>query len=234
MANVSGFGDQVNGAGPVVAACLAGADGEAERLGVRVVGDEHLLIAVLEHSALAVELLGETGLSAARVRRFVASIDRRSTSRTAAASLRPLGELGIEVEQLRDRLVDSFGGDAVLRAARRVDRRHGRCARGLAREVVCGRPVLCKLALGHAQDVASALGASVVDAGHVVYGLLAVCDEPVGAHLSRRARADLVAVGVDAAAPRMTSLLLHDAGVDVARLRSAVLSQLTAAANLGE
>ena len=225
----------MNGWGRAVDALLAIADREAERLGDRVVGDEHLLIAVLEHSALACEFLAETGLSAAGVRRFVATVERRSGSRTSAASLRPLSGFGIEVEDLRHRLLDSYGGEAVLNAVRRVDRRLGhRRPRGLAREVVCGRPVMCKLALGHAQDVALTLGAAAVDAGHVIYGLLTVSDEPVGAHVSRCGRADLAAVGLGAAAPRVTSLLLHSAGVDLADLRSAVLSQLTAAATLCE
>lgn len=234
MVAVGGLGDvrMMNAmARSVATVLLDGAGVEAEGFGDRFVGDEHLLISALGHGGFGGELFGAAGVSAEGVRRFVRSLERDRTPGMSSAPGASLAVLGIDADDVRDGPVGSFGGRAVADAVSRVDRRFGhRRGSGPARAIVCGPPVLCKLALQHGIDLAARLGAGTIQASHALYGLLAVSELPVGADWSRRSRTDLAALGIEASERRVTSRFFEAADVDVIGLQATLRRRLTAGA----
>src|SRR4051812_9620066 len=99
------------------------AEAERRRLGHPYLGEEHLLLGVLAHAANpAAAMLTVRGLALDAARHEIAGIVAGSgpDARDAAVLL---GELGVDVAQMRRRLESTFGALAVHEAARQVRRR---------------------------------------------------------------------------------------------------------------
>jgi hypothetical protein len=112
---------------------------EAGRLGQDYIGDEHVLLGLLRYGdGPAVSLLTEAGVTPTRARAGLASMQARGlTPGSHPGSPQALQILGIDVEEVRQRLTAMFGADAVAAAVRRASRRpwwrggrrvHTRCA----------------------------------------------------------------------------------------------------------
>jgi ATP-dependent Clp protease ATP-binding subunit ClpA len=94
------------------------AEAERRRLGHPYLGDEHLLLGMLAHAANpAAAMLAERGFELDATRSEIAGIVAASgpVARDAAALL---GELGVDVVQMRRRLESTFGALAVHEAVR--------------------------------------------------------------------------------------------------------------------
>ena len=117
---------------------LAAAFSEAVRLGDEAVGTEHLLLALASADTGTGNLLAEVGAGAADLRRvFEATRGGRPNRRADHATL--LTTLGVDLIGIRRRAEETFGADAVARAARRV--RPPRPRRPLWSWVSCSKPL---------------------------------------------------------------------------------------------
>jgi ATP-dependent Clp protease ATP-binding subunit ClpA len=145
---------------------LAGTD-EARRLGHNYVGTEHVLsVLVRDSGGAATRLLAELGVTTDAVERALACWLEDGT---AAATIDPnaLATLGIDFEEVRERLEQTFGPGALERT------RSGRMG-------VCPR---LKMALAYALDHA---GDQPVGDEHALLGLLSVPDSVAARVLSER------------------------------------------------
>jgi hypothetical protein len=93
---------------------------EAARLGDDAVGTEHVLLALATADAVTAGLLAAAGASAADIRRVLAARGRRRNQRPDQVAL--LATLGVDLAEIRQRAQETFGAEAVTRAAWRVRR----------------------------------------------------------------------------------------------------------------
>ena len=138
---------------------------EADELGHGYLGDEHILLGLLGHPQTpAAAVLREAGLDLAGARTVLA--------RLAVDGLIPRGRVddaaalrtvGIDVEQVRERLSAAFGAEAVAAAVWRASRRPWWRGGGRRRTPLCGRPLFAKRALALAAAHADTTGQPAVD-----------------------------------------------------------------------
>ncbi len=195
---------------------------ESERLGHGYVGDEHVLLGLLgEQGSQASSLLRRHGLdlsgARAELQRLVAA---GLTPRSHTDDVRALRAVGIDVENVRQRLVAAFGagafGAAVWRASRRPWWRGG----GRRRTPLCGPPFFAKRAMQLAGSYAESRGEAGVRPEHLLYGVLRDLDDPYGAPLGRRGRKHLNQLGWTISAVNPAAALLRAHGIDPVRLRA--------------
>ncbi len=209
---------------PAARRAMHEAESEAQRLGHRYVGDEHLLLALADHGdPSTAALFASRGLHAVVLR---SAIDDLLTAGLLPAP-RPdeadlLRDLGLDPAVLRDRLEASFGATAVSAVM------HPRAHRRAARTPWCGRLVLIKRAVTLAIDVAQRGHHPSVDPAHVLAGVLRDARDPLGTQLSRRGRAELIRVGLRSGAPNPARLMLARPGVDIVALETELLAALGA------
>jgi hypothetical protein len=195
---------------------------ESEQLGQGYVGDEHLLLGLLaEEAGTASSLLRAHGLDLAGARaelqRLVAA---GLTPRSHTDDVRALRAVGIDVENVRQRLVAAFGAEAVGAAVRRASRRPWWRGGGRRRTPLCGPPLFAKRALQLAADRAEARDPAGVTPEHLLYGVLRDLDDPYGAHLGRRGRRHLAQLGWTIGTVNPAAALLQAHGIDPVRLRA--------------
>jgi hypothetical protein len=204
------------------------ADAERRRLGHPYLGDEHLLLGVLGHASNpAAVLLRDRGLELVTARTAIARIVNTSgpVARDTDALLR---EFGVDVAQMRQRLVSTFGELAVHEAARQVRRRPW--WRGRAQHSpLCGPPYLIKRAQFIACTTAGKRGEAEIGPKHLLYGVLRVAGDPLGSGLSRRSRREMARLGLRVGAPHPVRLLMAEHGIDVDRLSADLLDNRTTA-----
>jgi hypothetical protein len=195
---------------------------ESAQLGHGYVGDEHVLLGLLQGQASqASSLLRQQGLDLGSAR---AELQRLSAAglmpRLRADDAGALRAVGIDVEAVRQRLVAVFGAEAVGAAVWRASRRPWWRGGGRRRTPLCGPPFFAKRALYLASCCAQSREAAAVTPEHLLHGVLADLDDPYGARLGRRGRKHLTQLGwtIGPVDPAGALLRAHD--VDTIRLRT--------------
>src|SRR5215472_2736975 len=195
---------------------------ESEQLGHGYVGDEHVLLGLLrDQASQAASLLRGHGLDLASARAelqriYAAGLMPRSRADDAGA----LRDVGIDVEAVRQRLVTTFGEQAVGAAVWRASRRPWWRGGGRRRTPLCGPPFFAKRAMYLASCYAESRGAATVTPEHLLHGVLRDLDDPYGAQLGRRGRKRLAQLGWTIGPINPASALLQAHDVDTIRLRS--------------
>jgi len=195
---------------------------ESEQLGHGYIGDEHVLLGLLgEPASRAASLLRKHGLDVsgarAELQRLVAAgLSPRSYTNDARA----LRAVGIDVENVRQRLVTAFGAEAVGAAVWRASRRPWWRGGGRRRTPLCGPPIFAKRALQLAASHADSRGEAAVTPEHLLYGVLLDLDDPYGAQLGRRGRKHLNQLGWTIGTVNPAAALLHAHDIDPAQLRA--------------
>jgi hypothetical protein len=195
---------------------------ESERLGHGYVGDEHVLLGLLgEQASQASSLLRAQGLDLPAGR---AKLQRLSADglmpRSRTDDVGALRAVGIDVDNVRRRLVTAFGAEAVGAAVRRASRRPWWRGGGRPRTPLCGPPLFAKSALQFAAAYAESRGAAGVTPEHLLYGVLRDLDDPYGARLGRRGRRHLTQLGWTIGRVNPAAALLGAHGIDPVRLRA--------------
>jgi ATP-dependent Clp protease ATP-binding subunit ClpA len=202
---------------------------EAERIGHRYVGPEHLLLGMLREGASgAARLLRAHGIGLAAARAELFALEGRGVVPAARPSDRALlGTLGIDLEEVRRTTERTFGAIALGEATWRVTRRRGWRGGGVVWTPLCGPPFLAKRALQMAGERASALGHHEVGSELVLLGVLEDARQPADSTRgSRRHRRIIAHVGLPDGYQGAAGPLLAALGVDLEALRRAVLAAL--------
>jgi ClpA/ClpB-like protein len=110
---------------------------EAASLGDDAVGTEHVLVALATADTVTARLLTAAGGGAADIRRVLAARGRRPNQRPDHETL--LATLGVDLADIRQRAEETFGAEAVTRAAWRV--RRPRPRRPLWSRISCSKPL---------------------------------------------------------------------------------------------
>jgi len=216
---VNGMWDRLT---PAARRVMSLALAESERLGHGYVGDEHVLLGLLgEQGSQASSLLRRHGLdlsgARAELQRLVAA---GLTPRSHTDDVRALRAVGIDVENVRQRLVAAYGAEAVGEAVWRASRRPWWRGGGRRRTPLCGPPFLAKRALQLAASHAESRGEAGVTPEHLLYGVLRDLDDPYGSPLGRRGRKHLNQLGWTIGAVNPAAALLQARGIDPVRLRA--------------
>jgi ATP-dependent Clp protease ATP-binding subunit ClpA len=181
---------------------------ESRELGHPCMADEHLLLGLLRHgtSPAAALLQARGGL-----RRVGPAL---GPGASPAAALRTLG---IDADEVRQRLEASFGTGALHAAERRV-RRRPRWRGGHPRPSPLCVYLLAKRAMQIAARFAAHRGDSGIGPQHLLYGVLQDARDPLGTQLSRRSRRQLTPLGFAAGRPNPVRLHLQACGIDLNQL----------------
>ena len=202
------------------------AEAERRRLGHPYLGEEHLLLGMLAHASnSAAAMLRERGLELEAARIEIARIVAASgpLARDAAVLL---GELGVDVAQMRRRLESTFGALAVHEAARQVRRRPW-WRGGAQHSPLCGPPYLIKRAQHIACTTAGKRGEIEIRPEHLLYGVLRVARDPLGSGLGRRGRREMARLGLRGGVSHPVRLLLAEHGIDLETFAEDVLVNRT-------
>jgi ATP-dependent Clp protease ATP-binding subunit ClpA len=195
---------------------LVMASREARELGHPCTADEHLLLGILRHgTSPTAALLRDQGLDLASARAALLEVGPALGPRTDPTGA--LRSVGIDVEQVRQRLEATFGADAVRAAERRVRRRPWWRGGHRRPSPLCGY-FLAKRAYQFAAEYADDRGDTQIEPYHLLYGALRDAQDPLGTRLSRRSRASLATLGLTPGRPNPLRLLLRARGIDPAVL----------------
>ena len=206
---------------PAARRVMSLASEESEQLGHGYVGNEHVILGLLQDTGEASSLLRGRGLDLPAL--------RAELQRLAAAGLTPhartddvgaLRAVGIDVENVRRQLVVAFGAEAVGEAVWRASRRPWWRGGGRRRTPLCGPPFFAKRALQLAVRYADSRGEAGVTPQHLLYGVLRDLDDPYGAHLGRRGRKHLTQLGWTIGTVDPAGALLRAHGIDPVGLRT--------------
>jgi ATP-dependent Clp protease ATP-binding subunit ClpA len=201
---------------PDGAAVIRLAFAEARELGHPCMADEHVLLGLLRHAtSRAAALLRAEGLDLDIARAELARVG--PSLGPGADPARGLRSLGIDVAQVRQRLEETFGAQALEAAERRV-RRRPRWRGGHPRPSPLCVYVLAKHSFEIAAGYAQRQGDSGVGPEHLLYGVLEDARDPLGTQLSRRSRRQLAAIGLEVGRPTPLRVLLESRGIDPTRL----------------
>ena len=186
---------------------------ESRELGHPCMAGEHVL---LRHgTSPAAELLRARGLdldsARAELRRVGPTLGPGASPATA------LRALGIDADEVRQRLEASFGSDA-LRAAERRVRRRPRWRGGHPRPSPLCVYLLAKRAMEFAARSAADRGDAGIGPQHLLYGVLLDARDPLGTQLSRRSRRQLAPLGFVPGRPNPVRLQLQARGIDPQQL----------------
>jgi len=200
---------------------------EAEGLGHRYLGPEHLLLGILREGASgAARLLRAHGVGLEAARDGLLALARRGVVPTPQPTDRQLlGTFGIDLQEIRRTTEQSFGGQALAAATWRVTRRRFWRGDRVVWTPLCGPPFLATRALHLASQQALTLGHGAVGPGHVLLGVLEDARAPAGRmRVPRRHRRIAEHVGLPDGYRGAAGPLLGALGVDVERLRRAVMA----------
>lgn len=189
---------------------------ESRELGHPCLADEHLLLAVLrDGQSRSAAMLRAAGIDLDTAR---ADLDRLGpTLGPRSDPALALRSLGIEVEEVRHRLRESFGPDALDAAERRV-RRRPRWRGGHPRPNALCVHLLAKRSFQFAVEYADARGDAGIGPDHLVYGVLRDARDPLGTEMSRRSRRQLDALGWRAGRVNPVRSLVEARGLDLSVL----------------
>jgi ATP-dependent Clp protease ATP-binding subunit ClpA len=197
---------------------------EADRLGHGYLGDEHILLGLLgEPHDSAAAVLRDAGVDLAGARTVLARLAADGLiPRCRVDDAAALRTVGIDVEQVRERLSAAFGADAVGRAVWRASRRPWWRGGGRRRTPLCGRPLFAKRALALAAARADAAGQRAVGPQHLLYGVLQDAADPYGTGLGRRGRRHLSQLGWTLGPVNPAAAVLTAHGIDPGQLAARV------------
>ena len=189
---------------------------EAREFGHPGIADEHLVLGLLRHgTGPAAGLLRDAGLDPPTVRSELLRLGTTLAPRVdPAAALR---SVGIDADDIRQRLTTSFGTAALTAAERRVRRRRwwrGGYARPSPLCVYLPAKRSFHLAIQHA----TRRGDHEIGTEHLLYGVLSDALDPLGTQLSRRGRRQLATVGFIPGRPNPVRLLLEAHHIDPSQL----------------
>ncbi|HZD68636.1 MAG TPA: Clp protease N-terminal domain-containing protein [Actinomycetes bacterium] len=202
---------------------------EADGLGHRFLGPEHVVLGVLRDgtSEGAAVLRGhELELDAARAEL------RRLAERGVVAAPRPsdaelLGTLGIDLDAIRQRTEQAFGAGAVRQATREATRARRRGIARVPRTPLDGPPLLIGRTLHFAGELADAPGQATVGPELLLLGVLDDITRPWPRCMSNRWRRRLLAhLGLPTSYRGAARPLLESFAVDVDELRDALVARV--------
>jgi ATP-dependent Clp protease ATP-binding subunit ClpA len=202
---------------------------EAEGLGHRYLGPEHLLLGILrDGDSGAAELLRAAGVGLATARAELVDLAGHGVVPAPRPSDRELlATLGIDLEAVRRATEHSFGGPVLAAATLRVTRRRWWRGGLVVWTPLCGPPLLAKRAMYLASQQAGSLGHGAVGPGHLLLGVLQDARDPAGrARMSRRHRRIAAHAGLPGGYQGAVAPLLRRLGVDVEALRRAVMAEV--------
>jgi ATP-dependent Clp protease ATP-binding subunit ClpA len=205
---------------------------EADLLGHRYLGPEHILLGVLaEGRSRAARILRARGVDLAAARAELLGLSRQGVVASPRASdAELLGTLGIDLDAIRRSTEEAFGARAVGEATWRVTRRRGWRGGRVVWTPLCGPPMIAKGALQLASQQAITLDHGAVGPEHMVLGVLADAAAQAGrTRAPRRHRRILAHVGLPRNYRGAAGPLLLALGVDLDELRDAVAGELTGA-----
>ncbi len=202
---------------------------EADGLGQRYLGPEHVVLGVLSDGAsVAAEGLRARGLELVAARAQV----RRLAERGVVAGPRPsdaelLGALGIDLDAVRRSTEGTFGSQALAQATREATRARRRGIARVPRTPLEGPPLLIGRTLHFAAERADALGHATVGPELLLLGVLDDITRPWPRCMSNRWRRRLLAhVGLPTSYRGAARPLLAAFAVDLDELRGALVAHL--------
>jgi hypothetical protein len=202
---------------------------EADGLGHRYVGPEHVVLGVLrDGTSTAAQVLRTHGLDSEGAR---AELGRLALGGVVAAP-RPsdaelLGALGIDLDAVRQRTEQTFGPHAVQQATREATRARRRGIARVPRTPLQGPPLLIGRMLQFAGASADALGRITVGPELLLLGVLDDITKPWPRCMSNRWRRRLLAhVGLPTSYRGAARPLLEAFGVNLDELREVLVTRL--------
>jgi hypothetical protein len=202
---------------------------EAERLGHRYVGSEHLLLGLLRDGGNpAAWILQARGVDLAAARAALGRLaDRGAVPGPRPSDAELLGTLGIDLEAIGRDLEQSFGAQALRNATREATRARRRGVGRVPRTPLCGPPFLTTRATWLASRRAEALGYDAVTPELLLLGVLEDVRTPWPRCMSNPWVRQLHAsVGLPEGYRGATALLLGSLEVDLEELRATLLARL--------
>jgi ATP-dependent Clp protease ATP-binding subunit ClpA len=189
---------------------------ESRELGHPCMAGEHLLLGILRHGdSPAAALLRARGLDLESAREGLRQAGPAlGPGASPAAALRTLG---IDADEIRQRLEASFGAGALHAAERRVRRRPW-WRGGHPRPSPLCVYLLAKRAMEMAARFAAQRGDNGIGPQHLLYGVLEDARDPLGTQLSRRSRRQLAPLGFAVGRPSPVRLQLQARGIDLHQL----------------
>jgi Clp amino terminal domain, pathogenicity island component len=204
---------------------------EAEGFGHRYLGPEHVVLAVLrEDGSGAARVLEAFGVDLAAARAALGRLaDRGVVPGPRPSDAELLGLLGIDLEVVRRRTEEAFGGMALGWAIREATRaRRGGVGR-VPRTPLRDPPMLIGQVLAHAGEQARTLGVGVINSELLLLGVVTDVQTPWPRCMRNRWTNQLhVSVGLPEGYRGAAGLLLAALEVDLEELRSALLAELRA------
>jgi hypothetical protein len=204
---------------------------EAEGFGHRYLGPEHLVLGVLrDGDSGANRVLAAHGVDLPAARVALGRLAGRGLvpgPRPGDAEL--LGTLGIDLETVRQRTEQAFGGKAVGWAIREATRARRRGVGRVPRTPLVDPPLVIGQVLLHAGEQARALGAAVIGPELLLLGVVTDIQTPWPRCMNNRWRRQLHAsVGLPDGYRGAAGPLLEAFGVDPEALGSALVAELRA------
>jgi hypothetical protein len=205
---------------------------EADRVGHRYVGPEHLLLGVLrDGSSGAARVLQAHGVDLEAARAAMGRlVDRGVVAGPRPSDAELLSTLGIDLEAIRRRTEQAFGHRAVGWAIREATRARRRGVARVPRTPLREPPMLLSQALYHAGEQARALGIGVIGPELLLLGVVKDIQTPWPRCMRNRWSRQLHAsVGLPEGYRGAAGPLLEAFGIDLEELRAALLAELRAA-----
>ncbi len=205
---------------------------EADRVGHRYVGPEHLLLGVLrDGSSGAARVLQAHGVDLEAARAAMGRlVDRGVVAGPRPSDAELLSTLGIDLEAIRRRTEQAFGHRAVGWAIREATRARRRGIARVPRTPLREPPMLLSQALYHAGEQARALGIGVIGPELLLLGVVKDIQTPWPRCMRNRWSRQLHAsVGLPEGYRGAAGPLLEAFGIDLEELRAALLAELRAA-----
>jgi hypothetical protein len=198
---------------------------EAERLQHRYLGPEHLLLALLRQDSAAARLLRAHGLDLEHTR---ADADRLiaqgALPRPRASDAEVLATVSVDLQAVRNRLIETFGGEACYYAAQRVQLQPRSAAPWAGMEMF-NTPTLWRRAIVFAAREAGRRGQEL-GPEHLLFGLLLDARDPAGTDLYPNERREHAYLGLPVRGPHPVRLLIEARGASLEMLLEAVRGRL--------
>jgi Clp amino terminal domain, pathogenicity island component len=205
------------------------ATAEADLLGHRYLGPEHLVLGVLRDGASgASQVLGSFGVTLTSARAALGRLaDRGVVPGPRPSDAELLGSLGIDLDVIRQATERAFGHMAVGWAVREATRARRRGVGRVPRTPLREPPLLIGQVLVHAGEQARGLGAVEVGPELLLWGVVADIRTPWPRCMNNRWRRQLYAsVGLPKGYRGAAGPLLARFGVDLDGLAGALLAEL--------
>jgi Clp amino terminal domain, pathogenicity island component len=205
---------------------------EADALGQRYLGPEHVVLGVLrDGTSAAAQVLRAHGLELEAARAELGRLAERGVvagPRPSDAEL--LGALGIDLDAVRQSTQGTFGSQAVAEATREATRARRRGIARVPRTPLEGPPLLIGRTLQFAGERAGALGQATVGPELLLVGVLDDIAKPWPRCMSNRWRRRLLAhVGLPGDYRGAARPLLEAFGVSLDELHGTLVARLRGA-----